>query len=784
MAKVYVLALLVLTVELSQSLDYPSSGEQYNGTSAEIHLNSGQFNFSAFTNLISLRLYTNSELNLSNLSGLENLHVLNLTSNQISKLNLTNLQNLETLDLTNNSITNLTNFQFPFKLNNLNLTLNKLSFDSNVTFPLNLTNLNMSNNNLTIAENVYFTGRLKKLDLRSNRVSSVETFGNLTELEELYLSNNNITELNNQSFSRLFSLILLDLSRNRIADLTGKIFTGLCHLQTLDLSDNLLLTMEPGTFQYVDNLITLKLGGNAMIGRFATRHNSMLIETGQRLQTLDVTGTNVTQIPVILTRSVRHLFAAGNSITTLQCGDLDSYPLLQVLDLTSNAISVIEDDALGRLEFLTELYLSKNSLKTIPRVLPDNLKLLDANSNKIDALTSSDFIGLSGLNKLILSWNSIQAIKDETFGQLVSLEYLDLSGNPIKILPSNIFIGPRRLKCLILTRLHHLLPTQSPLSFPVPESGHLETLNLSSTPVLANQLLDDVAALTMFHQLLELDLSDDNLTQIRSDLLQFLPRLKKLNLNGNTLNCTNIIWLSKWFQEDQEEVEDGLRNLTEPICYCPNHLKGRSLLSLSENDFPEMSFTVQIISTTQAIMSSTSEYMSTASKSTNREDFTTVTTDKTENDTRVNDTVTHYNKFVQNIKNHNLGKSFYESNRTLDSTVNQTDVMFNVNKTLLNVFKISHRDNQFLNLTLKQNTSVLVISNAGKTDAFSAQPTSSHPGMFVFITVLCLLIFASAIMMISHWTQYRKRKELTRGYVQQQDIEVQSLSSAGINDLW
>lgn len=91
----------------------------------------------------------------------------------------------------------------------------------------------------------------------------------------------------------------------------------------------------------------------------------------------------------------------------IRCGDLDSYPLLQHLILSSNRISDIEDDALGRLEIIETLYLNDNQLKRIPVSLPSSLIDLHLENNLITEIQPQVLMGLKTLALLNLSGNKI-----------------------------------------------------------------------------------------------------------------------------------------------------------------------------------------------------------------------------------------------------------------------------------------------------------------------------------------------------------------------------------------
>uniref|UniRef100_T1GAB4 Uncharacterized protein n=1 Tax=Megaselia scalaris TaxID=36166 RepID=T1GAB4_MEGSC len=74
----------------------------------------------------------------------------------------------------------------------------------------------------------------------------------------------------------------------------------------------------------------------------------------------------------------------------IRCGDLESYPLLEFLDLSHSHIQEIEDDTFGRLEMLETLFLDNNQLKSIPSSLPTSLEHLFLQSNEITEVLKTE----------------------------------------------------------------------------------------------------------------------------------------------------------------------------------------------------------------------------------------------------------------------------------------------------------------------------------------------------------------------------------------------------------
>ncbi len=57
---------------------------------------------------------------------------------------------------------------------------------------------------------------------------------------------------------------------------------------------------------------------------------------------------------------MRDFRCANNNLTMIRQTDFESYPNVGLLVLDENAIETIEDDAFGRLEFLTRLWMNGN----------------------------------------------------------------------------------------------------------------------------------------------------------------------------------------------------------------------------------------------------------------------------------------------------------------------------------------------------------------------------------------------------------------------------------------
>lgn len=525
---------------------------------------------------------------LADLPHLVDLSLVGCAIRDLSNVTFDGFERLRTLDLSRNLITELSE---------------ETSFNQT-----DLRALDVSHNLIRVIHGSPFRTlcSLEVLNLSGNAIDfiPVDSFRGLRALLTLDLADNNLTVLHAEMFASLSSLQQLNLSKNQLQTLSESCFSSLQRLQQLDLSWNKLTHMAPGTLQALPSLSRLMIADNPALGG-GNKDAALLVGTGRRLQTLDVSRTGLEHVPAALTHSVRTLRLAGNSIRTVQCGDLDSYPLLQLLDLTTNLLKDLEEDALGRLEMLVVLYLTKNKLYAIPRSLPDELKILHLEFNRIEQIVSGDLLALPKLEVLLLNDNNIKVVQEGAFSQMTSLITLDLSRNPISILPAGTLSGPSKLQVLRLSSLT-VDPPAEDMTFPVPSPEHLVRLDLSHSPGLARQLLADKAALVAFRELQELNLTNADLINLRSDLLHFLPQLRDLHITGNRLNCSGLLWLALWMRV-QDEPEHR-----EVICVSPPELYGTLVVDLQDTDMDTTTKKTTTITTSKSTQTTTDMPQSTS----------------------------------------------------------------------------------------------------------------------------------------------------------------------------
>ncbi|XP_077525437.1 uncharacterized protein LOC144136736 [Amblyomma americanum] len=442
---------------------------------------------------------------------------------------------------------------------------------------------------------------LQRLDLSQNLLENLtsETFKGLRQLKYLDLSSNQLAHIDG-AFSGLGNLEQLNLHSNLLTQLNTYTFIGLRQIQYLNLDSNLISSLDVAAFQNLPNLGHLILSNNPLASL------SRLNFFGSRLQYIDASHIGLERIPQSLTRYVRDLRLSRNNITHVTLGDLDSYPHLGLLVLDDNAIEDVEDDALGRQEYLSRLWLNGNRLTRIPMNLPQTLVALYIEENLITELQAHSFLGLSSLEQLFLQRNQIRNISEGALCDLVMLRTLDLQANLIQVLPNHVFSNLTNLQTLDISQ--NLLQVLEPHCFQGLDS--LQTLQMSrvsnkvdfeeyifdplksmtklemyDSSELVADIIKSTRTLQGLRSIEELNIMHNKLTQLRPDFPSFFPKLKVLKVGGNTFHCgSEVQWFSEWIKTSSIQFYSSY----SIRCASPATLQFKPIMLLKEEDFSEI----------------------------------------------------------------------------------------------------------------------------------------------------------------------------------------------------
>ncbi|XP_076277375.1 uncharacterized protein LOC143207594 [Lasioglossum baleicum] len=246
-------------------------------------------------------------------------------------------------------------------------------------------------------------------------------------------------------------------------------------------------------------------------------------------------------------------------------------PKLEVLDLSSNLLSFVNETMLEYFEVLTYLSLANNPMS--------------------DGIHENAFWNLKELQYLNLSNVSLSYASAEMFKTLDKLKMLDLSRNPIKTIPmlpiaieeldlSNTMIT--QLKNIKLSSLRALklndMQSLQELSFDdLSNLTKLETLSLTGSKKLMH-LNTHVYIERPLPQLTQLSVNNCSLKTLNHNFLWITQRMRVLNLEGNPWSCDcRMNWI---------RMEATTKALSRDIkCYSPERHRDKRLSEVPEYEF-------------------------------------------------------------------------------------------------------------------------------------------------------------------------------------------------------
>ncbi|XP_032194240.1 nephrocan-like [Mustela erminea] len=393
---------------------------------------------------------------------------------------------------------------------------------------------------------------LEDFILLASGTESVEndTFKTLNNLKTLELWKNKLRQV-----PRILpvSLEVLKLNDNSIYVLHGSDFEGLKKLKILELKNNLISSLSPTTLSSLVSLQSLVLDDNnieSVAGPLALPHlKRMSMENNrlhlipanffmslQSLQFLSFSGNFLTKIPINLPKSLLSLKMERNQLKVVSFRDMKHLEHLSHLYLSENSLSSI--DGAQILANLTTLELSQNQVQMLPLRLPAKLQKLDISNNLIQRVTVQDFQDLRDLKHLFLDNNIVSLFEAGALQMCSQLSNLALEQNLL-------------------------------LSIPLRLPGTLARLDLKGNAIqdIAERELKDLKKLQV------LNLRNNRISALDLKVLEGLPRLRHLYLDGNPWNCTcSLVRAREILKAKGTDVRGGQ-------CVAPAERQGESWMS-------------------------------------------------------------------------------------------------------------------------------------------------------------------------------------------------------------
>ncbi len=294
--------------------------------------------FDMLPHLETLHLEQNQLTVINNLASARKLRRLHLSGNQLSAVNLTGLDNIQAIDISSNKIVSLPegwlrepkpSLQHVNASNNGITSVDPLAFDR-----ISVHTLDLSRNNLLLLHN-YGLESVQDLKMSHNRLSGIspDAFDYLgSEIQELDIRYNNLSHFQGNTFPEFRALQKLLLGHNRLGpalrtnadpDAMGELFSQLGHLQVLDLSENSITELHTRHLDPMHHLSTLDLSGNQI--------------------------RNLADLPVSGLISLAKLTVADNELSNIDADVLLSVKYLEEVDLSHNPF----DCTCGLMPFLS-----------------------------------------------------------------------------------------------------------------------------------------------------------------------------------------------------------------------------------------------------------------------------------------------------------------------------------------------------------------------------------------------------------------------------------------------
>lgn len=417
---------------------------------------------------------------------------------------------------------------------------------------------------------------LTYLDVSSNKLQSARLGSRpqLPALVNLSLAHNDITVLKRDDFSFLnhsSSLRVLNLSSVPLKTVPFSSLPPFVSLPTPQRGDlYVLLQLEPGCLKPIPGLSTLILDSSKMATAVIEHLCSEL--SGTAIRTLSLRNMGLVSLPNTTFAGLRQtnlscLDMSLNNLGSIEKGSFQWLPRLETLILVGNNIKHLTQDTFQGLQSLKSLQLTKVLAKgQVPTTIDDlafqPLKALESlvlQKNTIREIKTQTFTGLSSLMELDLSWSSCASIKtitNKTFASLAAspLRKLNLTKAAITHINPGGFSVLKNLTVLLLDSnfIHQTLSGREFEGLGQLEEIHMslnfQQVNLSSTSFVAVPRLKVLTlgkslistALNLdpspFHPLVDLtflDLSNNNIANIRRTLLKGLGKLEVLKLQHN-----------------------------------------------------------------------------------------------------------------------------------------------------------------------------------------------------------------------------------------------------------
>lgn len=365
--------------------------------------------------------------------------------------------------------------------------------------------------------------------------------------------------------------------------LSPDIFEGLTKLTSLHIKEGNLTSLPTDFFFPLPNLVKLSLNSNNLSDLPPN------IFTGlKNIQLLLLNNNRFTQFTKTMDglSSLVELYLDNNEIKNISREFFASMPMLKVLDLQMNNLTNISSDTFHNIPQLTSLKLLRNQLEKLPFNLfqyQHHLQELDISYNpNLSRLPSQLIHNLTELRKLNITGVGLEIIPDSFFPTwgFNPIQVLNLRENKLTQLEKFDNFGNLTDLDLSFNQIKEL------------RNNTFSSLTKLSSLKIRNNLLDTIESLafTGLKQLTSLDLGSNNLETLPSEVFTYNRQLEELILDDNNFTF-------QYRSANPFRLPSFLRRITlskNKIAKLPTHwffeYPSLELIDLSHNKFEVFDF--------------------------------------------------------------------------------------------------------------------------------------------------------------------------------------------------
>ncbi|KAL8513144.1 hypothetical protein ACS0TY_019360 [Phlomoides rotata] len=432
--------------------------------------------------------------------------------------------------------------------------------------------------------------RVTALNISSMDLSGTipQLLGNLSFLVSLDLSNNFFSGTLPPEFSllhrlRFISLTSMSLSNNSFSGQIPAAFGKLISLQILYLGGNYLNGVIPKEMGNLQNLVKLFIEHNQITGALPINISNMSSLQGLILWDNKLSGNLPSDIGNFTT--LKHLELSENRFTGVIPTEIGQLSQLEALTLYSNNFTGSIPPQIFNISTLRTLDLAFNDLSgSLPTHFCTGSPILEwitLENNSISGEIPHSISNCAHLTTLDLGTNRFTGIVPHSLSNLTLLKNLGLSENNLRTDASSSELSfiTSLTKCTSLT---NLLINDNPLDGIIPPSignfsSSLQQFEASNCKIKGT-IPDGIGNLS---NLIKLDLSKNNLSDIIPHTFKYLHKIQGLDLHNNILGGPipeGLCDIGSWYT-----INLGQNQLSGPIPECFGNLISLRFLHLYSN---------------------------------------------------------------------------------------------------------------------------------------------------------------------------------------------------------